>query len=172
MQTEINSLPTAPSIEPPFGPFESIEEKRVFGLAPLCEKLKAIACDRIESDPDALSSQSDIDDIIRQMASVSAESAGLISQRKPTTTKSEPAPVAPTSAQAVTVRAVLERINRRLSPYGRVSVARSYGDKQYGRFLLLESNVIKDGFTTVEQLADYARQIGALAAGEFITIKM
>lgn len=68
----------------------------------------------------------------------------------------------------VSLRAILARINRKLSPDGRLSVARTYGEKQIGRFLLVERNVITNGFDSIDHLSDYAREIGALADHESI----
>jgi hypothetical protein len=69
----------------------------------------------------------------------------------------------------VTLRAALKRINRKLSPWSKVCISRKRGEKEIGRFLVVESNCIRDGFETVERLADYAREVGALGEYEFIT---
>ena len=68
----------------------------------------------------------------------------------------------------VAVRSVIARMNRKLAPERRVVCARSHGDKQFGNWLLIERNFIKDGWASIEHLEDYARGIQALAVWEMI----
>jgi hypothetical protein len=71
--------------------------------------------------------------------------------------------------RTVTLRAALQRINRRISKSGlRVATARSASDKDAGRFMLIEGAFIRDGFENVDELSDYARHVGVLHESETI----
>lgn len=71
--------------------------------------------------------------------------------------------------RTVTLRAALQRINRRISKSGlRVATARSASDKDAGRFMLIEGSIIRDGFENVDELSDYARLVGVLHESETI----
>jgi hypothetical protein len=71
--------------------------------------------------------------------------------------------------RTVSLRAALQRINRRISKSGlRVTTARSAADKDAGRFMLIEGAIIRDGFENVDELSDYARLVGVLHDAETI----
>lgn len=65
----------------------------------------------------------------------------------------------------VTIRAAIARGNRKLFDKGwgpQICTSRSSGEKEIGRWLLVKSNFVKDGFNDLARLEEYLREIGVL----------
>jgi len=68
----------------------------------------------------------------------------------------------------VTLRAALARMNRKRLPYSCIKTARSAGEKQIGRWLLVEHDCITSACDDIAVLEDWAREDKCLAEYETI----
>lgn len=71
----------------------------------------------------------------------------------------------------VTIRAAIARGNRKLFDKGwgpQIRTSRSWGEKEIGRWLLVKSNFVKDGFNDLARLEEYLREIGVLHEIEYL----